>query len=157
IGPLITALVLYLQSGYQYAFGILLAPALLCLGTLTAAWRLHPRPHELEERPGGFLRARGFSNSYWLYVLAGAFIAAGFAHFSLVCYHFQKAGTVPQNLIPVVYAAAMASGALSSLLFGWLLDKIGASILFVAFGLSALFAPCVFAGGFAFAVVGMIL
>jgi predicted MFS family arabinose efflux permease len=157
IGPLITALVLYLQGGYQHAFGILLIPALLCLITLAAAWRLHPRPHELEERPSELLRPQGLSKAYWLYVLAGAFIAAGFADFSLVSFHFQKAATVPENLIPVLYAAAMASGALSALAFGWLLDKLGTWILFAAFCLSALFASCVFAGGFAFAVLGMIL
>lgn len=157
LGPLLAALVLYLHGGYQHAFGILLIPALLCLATLIVARLLHPRPHELEEPPARLLQTRGFSKAYWLYVAAGALVAAGFADFSLVAFHFQKARTIPQNLIPVLYAAAMAAGALSSLAFGWLLDKVGTPILLVAFSLSALFAPCVFAGGYALAVVGMIL
>src|SRR5215216_6909747 len=51
----------------------------------------------------------------------------------------------------------MASGAISSLLFGRLLDRIGLPILIVAFSLSALSAPFVFAGGAALACVGMML
>jgi hypothetical protein len=33
VGPLITALVLYLHGGYQHAFAVLLISVLLCLGT----------------------------------------------------------------------------------------------------------------------------
>jgi MFS family permease len=157
VGPLVTAVVLYLHGGYQQAFGVLLVPALLCLGTLVVAWRLHRHPEELDERPNRLLQTRGFSKSYWLYVLGGGCIAAGFADFSLIAFHFQRTGTVAPNLVPVLYATAMAAGAVSSLLFGWLLDRLGTSMLFVAFLLSALFAPCVFAGGLGLAVLGMVL
>lgn len=39
---------------------------------------------------------------------AGALIAAGFADFSLIAFHFQKTATVAQGLTPVFYAMAMA-------------------------------------------------
>jgi hypothetical protein len=52
----------------------------------------------------------------------GALIAAGFADFSLIAFHFQKAATVAPGLIPVFYAAAMATGAVASLALGRLLD-----------------------------------
>jgi predicted MFS family arabinose efflux permease len=157
VGPLIVALVLYLKGGYQYGFAVLLLSALLCLGTLVVAWLLYPRSHEFQPKSGDFLNTKRFSKGYWLYVAAGAFIAAGFADFALIAFHFQKASVVSQNLIPVFYAAAMASGALSSLLFGRLLDRIGLPILILAFFLSALSAPFVFLGGSAFALVGMML
>ena len=157
IGPLITALVLYLHGGYHEAFAALLITALLSLLSLTAARIAYPSPHELEERQPTVLRTKGFSKSYWLYALAGACIAAGFADFSLVAFHFQKTNTVPQNLIPVFYSAAMVTGAFASLLFGKLLDQIGQPIVLLAFFLGALFAPCVFLGGFGLALVGMIL
>src|SRR5712691_1753590 len=51
VGPLITALVLYLHGSYQNAFAVLLISALLCLGTLIIARVFYPRPHELEEKP----------------------------------------------------------------------------------------------------------
>ncbi len=157
IGPLVTALVLYLNGGYHLAFAVLLIPALLCLGTLVVARVLYPRPHELEERPAELPQARGFSESYWAYFAAGALIAAGFADFSLIAFHFQKSGTVNQSMIPVLYAVAMAMGAVASLVFGRLLDRHGRSILLLAFFLSALFAPLVFLGGFDLAVLGVVL
>jgi MFS family permease len=60
-------------------------------------------------------------------------------------------------MIPVLYAAAMASGALSSLVFGRMLDKLGLPVLLLAISLSALFAPFVFLGGFTLALIGMVL
>jgi predicted MFS family arabinose efflux permease len=157
VGPLITALVLYFKGGYRDAFAILLISGLLCLATLVVARILYPRPHELEERSGEFLQTKGFSRAYWIYLGAGALIAAGFADFSLIAFHFQKAATVSQSSTPVFYAVAMGMGGLASLVFGRLLDKLGPPILLLAFFLSALFAPFVFLGGFTLALVGMIL
>src|SRR5713101_646834 len=124
-GPLIVALVLYLKGGYRYGFAVLLLSALLCLSTLVVARLLYPRPHELEGKPAPSLQTKGFSRAYWLYVIAGAFIAAGFADFALIAFHFQKAGSVSSNVIPVFYAVAMGAGAIAALLFGRLLDMIG--------------------------------
>ncbi len=157
VGPLIAALVLYLKGGFREAFALLLIPALLCLGILTVARILYPRPHELEERPAQALQTRGFSRAFWIYVAAGALIAAGFVDFSLIAFHFHKKAVVAQSVIPVFYAVAMATGALVSLIFGRLLDKLGLPVLLLAFFLSALFAPFVFLGGFTLALLGMIL
>ncbi len=157
VGPLIVALVLYLKGGYRYGFAVLLLSALLCLSTLVVARLLYPRPHELEGTPAPSLQTKGFSRAYWLYVIAGAFIAAGFADFALIAFHFQKAGSVSSNFIPVFYAVAMGAGAIAALLFGLLLDRIGLPTLIVAFLLSALFAPFVFLGGAWIALIGMML
>ena len=157
VGPLITALVLYLHGSYQNAFAVLLISALLCLGTLIIARVFYPRPHELEEKPARSLLTKKFSKRYWLYLIAGALIAAGFADFALIAFHFQKTAIVAQSMIPVFYAAAMASGALGSLFFGRLLDKFGLPILLLAILLSALFAPFVFFGGFRLALIGLVL
>jgi predicted MFS family arabinose efflux permease len=51
----------------------------------------------------------------------------------------------------------MVTGAFASLLFGKLLDLLGLPVILLAFFLGALFAPCVFLGGFALALLGMIL
>ncbi|HTV62579.1 MAG TPA: MFS transporter [Verrucomicrobiae bacterium] len=157
IGPLIMALVLYLHGGYHKAFAVLLIPALLCLMMVVCARIFYPRPHELEERSPVILKTEGFSKSYWLYVLAGMLIAAGFADFSLVAFHFQKTGTVAQSLVPVFYSMAMVTAAVAALIFGKLLDAHGLPVILFAFFLGALFAPCVFLGGFDWALAGMIL
>src|ERR1700693_3468574 len=69
VGPLITALVLYLHGSYQNAFAVLLISALLCLGTLIIARVFYPRPHELEEKPARSLLTKKFSKRYWLYLI----------------------------------------------------------------------------------------
>lgn len=157
IGPLITALILYLHGGYPEAFAALLITALLSLASLAAARIAYPRPQELEERKPTALQTKGFTKSYWLYAVAGMCVAAGFADFSLIAFHFQKTNSVPVSLIPVFYSAAMVTGGFASLLFGKLLDQWGLPIVLLAFFLGALFAPCVFLGGFALALIGMIL
>lgn len=157
LGPLITALVLYLHGGYHRAFGVLLITALLSLASLVVARIFYPRPHELEERSPVVLKTKGFVKAYWLYAIAGMCVAAGFADFSLVAFHFQRTNVVPRSLIPVFYSAAMVTGAITPPIFGKLLDKTGLAVVLLAFFLSALFAPCVFLGGFSFALVGMVL
>ena len=157
LGPLITAFVLYRRGGYHHAFAVLLISALLCLATLVVAWLLHPRPHELEKESARRTRSGKFTRAYWIYVVAGALIAAGFADFSLIGFHFQRTATVPESLVPVFYAVAMAAGAISSLVIGKLLDKLGMPVVLVAFGVAAFFAPLVFLDGEKLALLGMIL
>jgi MFS family permease len=59
-------------------------------------------------------------------------------------------------LIPVFYAVAMASSALASIPLGRLFDRFGPNISLFAFVISAVAAPFVFLGSFAFALMGMI-
>jgi predicted MFS family arabinose efflux permease len=157
ISPLIVAFVLYMKGGYRSGFAVLLVPALLCLATLVVARISHPRPYEMEREPADFSEAKGFPKAFWIYVGAGALIAAGFADFSLIAFHFQRTATVPQMDIPLFYALAMGAGALSNLGFGRLFDRIGFPIVFIAFLIGAMFAPMVFLGQFWLALIGMAL
>lgn len=156
IGPLLVSLVLFLKGSYTTAFAFLLIPALFALTSLFVARFLYPNPQDLEPA-GKKLQTKGYSHGFWLYLVGAACVAAAYADFPLIAFHFQKAGTVPINLIPILYAVAMGVGALAALVFGRLLDKVGNKMLIVAFFLSAFFAPLVFLGGFALALVGMIL
>ena len=157
IGPLLMALVLYLNGGYRTGFGVLIVPAFLCLAVLVAARLLHPRPHELEEGTGHTFATTSLTQAYWIYLAAGALIAAGLADFALIGFHFHKANTVPGNLIPVFYAVAMASSALASIPLGRIFDRFGPNISLFAFLISAAAAPFVFLGSVYFALIGMIL
>ena len=156
IGPLLMALILYLNGGFRTGFGVLLIPALLCLATLAAARLLHPRPHELEAGARHAFATTNLTRTYWIYLAAGSFIAAGFADFALIGFHFHKTHTVPANLIPVFYAVAMASSALASIPLGRLFDRFGPNISLFAFLISAAAAPFVFLGTFIPALIGMI-
>jgi MFS family permease len=156
-GPLLVALILFLKGGYRTSFAILLVPALLCISTLTVARFHYPQPRKLEKEKPRTSQTRGFSGAYWTYVAAGALIAAGFTGFSLISFHFQKAGTVSIEVIPILFAVAMATAAVTALVFGRLLDRVGYAAALVAFALSAFFAPFVFLRGLNLALIGMIL
>ncbi len=154
LGPLILAAALYFRDGYKTAYGLLLIPALMALAVLTSARFLYPRPQDLEFSQTR-LQDQGFSRTFWLYVAASALIAAGFADFPLIAYHFQKASVADPTLIPILYAVAMGVDALAALAFGYLFDRLGLTTMMLVAVLSAFFAPLVFFGGFSLAMLGM--
>lgn len=156
LGPLLVAAILYLKGGYQIGFAALLVPALLAISVLLLARWLYPRPRELEVGSPA-LETRGFTPRFWLYLAAVALIAAGYADFPLIAYHFEKAVVVSKSWIPLFYAVAMGVDALAALLFGRLFDRVGISILVIAALLSSLFAPLVFLGSFYLALIGMVI
>jgi MFS family permease len=156
IGPLLVAGIIASGLGYHRAFGFLLAPALIAIAVLIAARRLYPRPRDLEvanDAPD----AKHASATLRFYVLGAALIAAGYADFPLIAYHFGKQAVMPAGWIPVLYAFAMAVDAGAALLFGYLFDRQGIPVLIGSAILSAFFAPLVFFGGFWGAVLGMAL
>ena len=156
LGPLIVALILYFKGSYRAGFAVLLIPALLALAVLLTARFLYPRPHDLEiDLP--HLESKGLSKSYWLYVLGVGLIAAGYADFPIIAYHFEKLSTVSKSWIPVLYSIAMASDAIAALIFGRLFDRSGISVIMIAALIAMFFAPLVFLGGFHLAILGMVL
>lgn len=155
IGPLLMALVLFLKGSYTTGYALLLVPALLALFTLAAARSFFPSPSSLETVP--LAKVKGFGPSYWLYMAAGACIAAGLVSFELISYHFSNAKIVPIHWIPLLFAFAMATDAIASLFLGRLFDRIGLPSVLIAFFLSSLFAPFVFLGGASLAFLGMFL
>jgi predicted MFS family arabinose efflux permease len=156
LGPLIIAWVLYRRGSYHNAFAVLLISAVLCLTVLVIARVQYHRPEQFEKEVQS-PSARGFQKAYWLYLAAGALIAAGFADFALIAFHFQKTAAISVEMIPIFYAVAMATGAVASLVLGKLLDKLGTPVLIGAFAASAFFAPLVFLHGTMLEFLGMIL
>jgi predicted MFS family arabinose efflux permease len=156
LGPSLVAFIFYLRGDYRAGFAILLIPALLALAVLIIAWRLYPRPHDLENA-APVLETKGFPKVFWIYLAAVVLVAAGYADFPLIAYHFEKTASVPQLWIPIFYAVAMGVDALASLLFGYWFDRKGLSVLVFAALIAAFFAPLVFLGGFYLALGGMIL
>ncbi|MEI8181771.1 MAG: MFS transporter [Desulfomonile sp.] len=156
LGPLVVAAVVHFRSSYREGFGILLFPALIALSLLFAAKLSYPNPRDLE--PASIkLEGKGYPRKFWLYVVAVGFIAAGYADFALVAYHFKKAAVAPDYWIPIFYAVAMGVDAIAALVLGRVFDRIGFSVLIFAVLLSAFFAPLVFMGGFYAALAGMAL
>ncbi|MGO9611549.1 MAG: MFS transporter [Dissulfurispiraceae bacterium] len=154
LGPLMIAGVLFINGSYKSAFALLFIPALLALFMLSYSRTLYPNPRDLEVRVIK-LEREGFSKSFWIYLLAAGFIAAGYADFALIAYHFEKASIIPVHLIPLYYAFAMGTTALSAFIFGRAYDKVGISLLIFTSLASALFAPLVFLGNSSAALAGI--
>lgn len=156
IGPLVIAVILARHGTYREAFGVLLIPAILTLGFVILARILYPTPEDLEVKPRTDSTAE-LPRVFWIYMAGAALVAAGFADFSLVAFHFQKASIVPNLWIPIFYSVAMATSGLGSLAFGRLFDRTGIGILVPLTLISAISPPLLFLGGFWVALVGVAL
>lgn len=156
LGPVAVAVVIMFKGGYQLGFAILVFPAVVTMIVLVAAWKHCPKPRELEivEVPQG---RRKFPKAFWLYVAAASLIAAGYADFPFISYHFQKIASVPEIWIPIFYAMANGVDALAAIGFGRMYDRRGMTVLIIGTFVSAFFAPLVFLDDFYFVLAGMAL
>ncbi len=152
-GPLVVAFVLAGRGNYRTAFAVLLVPAILTLCILIVARFLYPKPEDLEVSVSN-VQPTGLPRVFWIYLAGAALVAAGFADFSLMAFHFQKAAVIPKTWVPVFYSVATAVSGLGSLLFGRLFDRVGFWMLIPLTLIAAASTPLVFLGGFKLALIG---
>lgn len=152
-GPLAVAAVLALRGDYRLAFAALLVPALVNLALVATARLLYPRPQDLESSPPD-VRAQGLSPLFWVYLSGAALVAAGFADYPIMAFHWSRANVASGHAIAVFYAVAMAVSGTGSLALGRLFDRHGFAVLVILTLVSALFAPLAFLGGFWAALAG---
>ena len=155
-GPLVVAAVLAARGNYKTAFAILLVPAIVTLLLLVFARFSYPKPEDLEVSVSN-VEASGLPPVFWIYLIGAGLVAAGFADFSLMAYHFEKASVIPNIWVPVFYSVAMGVSGIGSLLFGHLFDRVGIWILVPLTLIAASSAPLVFLGGFWLALIGSAL
>ena len=154
VGPLVIAFVLATRGSYRTAFGVLLVPAVITVLLLFTARFLYPKPGDMEVAVR-HIEPAGLPRVFWIYLAGAALVAAGFADFSLMAYHFEKAAVIPKLWIPIFYSIAMAVGGLGSLIFGKLFDRSGIWILIPLTIVAAAATPLVFLGGFYVALLGI--
>jgi MFS family permease len=157
-GPLTVALVLYVtgDSNYRLGFAILAIPAVMAILTLLFAKKMYPNPHHLSSKRIT-LHSEGIPRIFWFYWVGALFVAAGFADFPLVAYHFEKKNLLTPAWIPLAYAIAMGVDGGMALWLGRLYDRYGFWVLIIVTFVAALFAPLVFLGNFYLALLGVIL
>ena len=155
-GPLLVAAVLKVGYGFRGGFLALGIPAAIGLGVLGLAQWLYPSPRDFEPEPE-MTSAKGLPRVFWLYLLAAACVAMGFADFPLIALHLQQQSGSDGAGIPLLYALAMGVDALAALGCGWLFDRVGLWSLLGAVAVSAGFAPLAFSGTYALTVLGMVL
>lgn len=154
LGPLLVTLVLYWKGSYRTGFALLLIPAILAITVLLIARLLYPAPQELE-RASAVPTEKGLPRRFWLYLLAVAFIAAGYVDYPLIAFHVARGSLISSPAIPLLYAMAMGVDALAALACGYLFDRIGVYVLGVVALLSSLFAPLIFWGSLPLVLVGI--
>ena len=155
IGPLAIGIALYLGRGYRMSFAMLLVPALLSILVLLIARSQFPRPRDLETEES-IGAPSSLSRNFWAYSAGAALIGAGYADFSLIAFHFGNTAVIPTTWIPVLYAIAMISAALTAITLGWLYDRIGIIVMAPATIASGVSAPLVFLGDPTAATIGIL-
>jgi MFS family permease len=155
LGPLIIAAVLFLGGSYQAGFALMAIPAIMAMIVLLYARHYYPNPRSFEvSQP---LDTKGVPRTFWYLLVAVALIAAAYADFALISFHYERSDLVPIALIPIFYAVAMGVDAIAALFFGRLFDRIGLPALEIVSFISAFFAPLVFLGDIYLALFGTVL
>jgi MFS family permease len=157
VGPLAMAGILAWRHGFRLAFAALTIPAACTLLLLGIARVLYPRTEEFEPRAPAPFASSGFPRAFWIYLVGAGLVAAGFADFPLIAFHFEKASVLAQDWIPVFYAVAMGVGGAGALVFGRLFDRAGLKILVPLTLVTAFYAPLAFLGGRWAALAAMVL
>ncbi len=152
-GPLAISAVLALDRDYREAFAVLLVPAVINLILVLTARLLYPKPEDMERSQLGSVRT-DLPRVFWIYLVGAVLVAAGFADYPLIAYHFTRAATVSGTWIAIFYSVAMAVSGAGSLVLGRLFDRYGFTVLVALTAVSVLFAPLVFLGGFWLALLG---
>jgi len=158
VGPLLVAAVVAVHGDYRFAFAILAIPAFINLCFVSLARIAFPRPQDLDQREADEAVVDRYPVEYWVYLAGAGLVAAGFADYPLIAYHWSIHRVIPADWVPLLYAVAMAVSGGALLLLGRLFDRYAFDILIVLTIVAAAFAPLVFlAGRMEYVVLGVAL
>lgn len=158
VGPLVVAGVIAVHGNYRLAFALLAIPAFINLCFVALARIAFPRPLDLEEREAHEAVVDRYPLDYWAYLAGAGLVAAGFADYPLIAYHWSIHRVIPADWVPLLYAVAMAVSGGASLVLGRLFDRYGFRILIALTVIAAASAPLVFlAARIEYAVLGAAL
>lgn len=153
IGPISIFLVFLLGGTYSTAFLLMGIPALVTMFILFYTLKRYPRPQSME--PTGSQGKVSLPRCFWLYTLAAAFMAAGYIDYPLVAYHVQNLTTGQEVFIPLLYALAMGTDAISAMVMGKLFDRGGPKVLLLVIIPAAAFPILAFSDSMLLIAMGM--
>lgn len=156
-GPLVVAAVVASRGDYRLAFAVLAVPAVINLTCVATARLVYPHPERFVGKHVEVASPSGLPRAFWLYLLAAGLVAAGFADYPLIAFHFAKTQHFGAEWVPLLYVIAMACSGGASLLFGRLFDRFGFRVVLWLALVTWLYAPLVWLGGFVSAVLGAML
>lgn len=134
-GPLLVAGIVAATGLLWPAFAVLVVPGALAMVLLFWIRRRTPALGPATEQPGAApigphaWTTSGLPGEFWLFAGASLLWSAGLVAFGVLSFHLTSTGTLPVALVPLVYAGAMAIGALGALSSGYLYDRVGAIVL----------------------------
>lgn len=147
IGPLIVAAMIA-TAGYRAGFAVLAIPGALAL--IVLVWLRLSVPHPLAyeaESPSKTVETTDrepLPVRFWLYLAFTCLAMLGFSTFAVPAYHMHVAHVLPDDMIPVSYAAAMAAAGIAALISGRLYDRVGLWSLSAALVLAVVAAMLIF-------------
>lgn len=156
LGALLITVLVAGGMALNHSFGWLVIPAIFAFIVLGITAFLFRSPKDLQPKVEE-IQFHGIPSSFWKYLVASAFIAAGYADFALIAYHVQKTSIYTTAMIPLAYAFALGLQAISAPLLGRLYDRLDLRVLAFAILVGTLFAPCVFLGGSFLVGLGVLL
>lgn len=142
-GPLMVAGVIALAGVQWPAFAALAVPGAVCMLLLLTLKRhsddARPEreaPHG-DKGPGGpstrvssVLEPQALPAHFYAFAVSCALGTLGLMTFGVISYHLVEAGLVATAMVPLLYAAAMATEAVAALGTGFAYDRWGAPILY---------------------------
>lgn len=155
-GPLIASLVLALHHDYRLAFLWLGVPAVLTIISVVTVRLRFPFAGHVAQKPADPAAGPDLSRAFWLYAASAMLVAFGFADYSLIAFHFAKGAVFSQAVVPILYAGAMGTSGVGSLVFGRWFDARGLRVLIPGILIGAVAAPLAFLGGPDVAIAGVL-
>jgi MFS family permease len=156
-GPLLVAGVVALAGAVLWpGFAVLAVPGAVAMVLLVLTRHRMPSEQAVprSSAPAGM---RSLPATFWLFAAASSVCTAGLVTFGLVSFHLVGDKIVPAAGVPLLYAAAMAAGAVAALLTGEAYDRVGARVLLALPVLVAAVPPLAFAGGLPAVIGGVLL
>lgn len=157
MGPLLMATILFFTDNYRLGFSLLFIPAIFSLLILLSARNRFPDPLQLEIKTLKLKTKEIKSSRFWIYMVAASLMAAGYADFPLIAFHFVKHGVFSSAMVPVTYAMAMALTGLIALILGHYYERQSAWLTISCALLASFFSPFIFWGDARFAIFGIVL
>ena len=142
-GPLMVAGVIALVGVQWPAFAVLAVPGAVCMLLLFTLKRHSDDARPEREAPHGDKGPGGSSTRvssvvepqalpahFYAFAVSCALGTLGLMTFGVISFHLVEAGLVATAVVPLLYAAAMATEAVSALTTGFAYDRWGAPILY---------------------------
>jgi MFS family permease len=139
-GPLLVAGVIAVVGTTWPAFAVLAVPGAVCMlllftlkrhsDTAEASRSLPTAPDAVPAPVSTIVEPRALSAQFYAFATSCALGTMGLMTFGVISFHLVDAGLVSTAVVPLIYAAAMATEAVAALVTGFAYDRWGAAVLY---------------------------